>query len=235
MKEGESRVTTSTCVSRNGWISAGYLAAGALVSTVEDQLQFLEAVMGHRPSALDKAIGKTLDIRRQLGDQVIPLCWGMGVGGRHGEPQWFGHTGGTLGCRSFIGFDRRTSRGVVVLANAAFDVGDIGLHLLRPEKPLRQPVKIRNEIDVDPVRLRSYAGRFWLRPDFILTVTVDNGQLFTQGTGQSRIALYPEAEHRFFAKLIDAQITFEMDDQGFAEKLTLHQNGCDRVARKLDS
>ncbi|PRX88931.1 serine hydrolase [Paraburkholderia sp. BL25I1N1] len=210
-------------------------AAGALVSTVGDQLQFLEAVMGHRPSALDKAIGNTLDIRRQLGDQVIPLCWGTGVCSIDGEPEWFGHTGGTLGCRSFIGFDRRASRGVVVLANAAFDVGDIGLHLLKPEKPLRQPVKIRNEIDVDPARLQSYAGRFWLRPDFILTMTVDNGQLFTQGTGQPRIALYPEAEHRFFAKMIDAQITFEMDDQGMAEKLTLHQNGSDLVARKLDS
>lgn len=159
----------------------------------------------------------------------------MGVGSTEGEPEWFGHTGGTLGCRSFIGFDRRASRGVVVLANSAFDVGDIGLHLLKPEKPLRQPVKTRNEIDVDPVRLQSYAGRFWLRPDFILTMTVDKGQLFTQGTGQPKIALYPEAEHRFFAKSIDAQITFEMDDQGIAEKLTLHQNGRDRVARKLDS
>jgi D-alanyl-D-alanine-carboxypeptidase/D-alanyl-D-alanine-endopeptidase len=210
-------------------------AAGALVSTVEDQLRFLDVVMGHRPSALDAAIGQTLDTRRQLGDHVIPLCWGIGAGRKNGEHEWFGHDGGTLGCRSFIAFDRNASRGVVVLSNAAFDVGDIGLHLLIPGKPLRQPAITRTQIDLDPARLLGYAGRFWLRPDFILTMTVGNGQLFVQATGQRKIPLYPETETRFFAKVVDAQISFEVDDEGMAEKLTLHQNGRDLVARKLAS
>jgi hypothetical protein len=64
-------------------------------------------------------------------------------------------------------------------------------------------------------------------------VTRDGNRLFAQGTGQRPIEVFPESETTFFARAIDAQITFVKDAQGRVTHLVLHQNGRDQEARKV--
>jgi D-alanyl-D-alanine-carboxypeptidase/D-alanyl-D-alanine-endopeptidase len=54
-------------------------------------------------------------------------------------------------------------------------------------------------------------GRYAISPTFILTVTHDGDGLFLQATGQSRNALFASGKRDFFLKVVDAQITFEVD------------------------
>jgi serine-type D-Ala-D-Ala carboxypeptidase/endopeptidase len=58
-------------------------------------------------------------------------------------------------------------------------------------------------------------------------VTIRDGALYVQATGQPAVRLWPESETRFFLKDVDAQITFERDAAGAATGLVLHQDGRD--------
>ena len=68
-----------------------------------------------------------------------------------------------------------------------------------------------------------------------MLVTLDNNQLISQLTNQGPIPIFPQSETMFFPKVVDAQIEFSGNDaQGRAAQLTLHQNGRDTPAKRLD-
>ena len=87
---------------------------------------------------------------------------------------------------------------------------------------------------MDPKQFDGYVGRYQLAPDFILTVTREGNQLFTQATGQPKLEIFPEGPRDFFLKVVDAQITFEVDAQGKAISLTLHQGGMNQPAKRME-
>jgi CubicO group peptidase (beta-lactamase class C family) len=90
----------------------------------------------------------------------------------------------------------------------------------------------RTEIAVSPAILAQYAGVYELGPGFNLTVTLEDGHLMGQGTGQPKFEMYAESETKFFLKTADAQIDFERNAQGVATALVLHQAGRDMRAPK---
>jgi D-alanyl-D-alanine carboxypeptidase len=94
------------------------------------------------------------------------------------------------------------------------------------------PPKEHKQVAIDPKVLDNYVGSYELAPNFILTVTREGDHLFTQATGQAKIEVFPESDHDFFLKGIDAQLTFETDSQGHTTGVILHQGG-DHKARRL--
>ncbi len=90
------------------------------------------------------------------------------------------------------------------------------------------------ELFVPAEVLESYVGRYQLAPTFVITVTREGEQLFAQATGQPRFEIFPMAENKFFLKVVDAQITFNLGPEGTVESLTLHQNGRDQPAQKVE-
>jgi len=146
------------------------------------------------------------------------------------------HNGGTGGYRSFIGYDLKRRIGVVALSNAETRAGvdDIGQHLLNTGTPLYQPLIERTEVSVNPRLFDGYVGHYELAPNFILAVTREGDHFFTQATGQPKVEIFPESERDYFLKVVDAQITFEIDSQGRATGLILHQNGLNQPAKRID-
>jgi Domain of unknown function (DUF3471) len=67
-----------------------------------------------------------------------------------------------------------------------------------------------------------------------MTVTNEHDHLFTQVTGQRKIEIFPESEREFVARDIDAHITFEVDRDGRATALVVHQGGRDMRATRID-
>lgn len=88
-------------------------------------------------------------------------------------------------------------------------------------------------IAVDTTVFRQYVGQYQLAPNFILTISVQDGSLYAQATGQGRIKLYAEKQDLFFPKEVDADIEFVRGANGDVEKLILHQNGRDAPAKRL--
>ncbi len=83
--------------------------------------------------------------------------------------------------------------------------------------------------------LESYVGEYELIPGFILTITKYDNQLKLQVTGQGEAPIIPIAQNLFVIKDIeDAEITFNLNDAGEIESMTLNQHGMDNVCKKLE-
>ena len=210
------------------WDLPTLAGAGALRSTVNDMLLFLSAAMGERPTPLAKAFAAMTAARRPAGASTLEIALGWHVWTANGhDVVW--HNGGTAGYRTFIGFDPRARTAVVALSNAGTQAGvdDIGRHLLDRQIPLRAQPKARTAIVVDPAIFDRYAGRYQLAPSAILTVSRKDSGLFAQLTGQMEFEIFPESPREFFYKVVDAQLTFEVDVDGRASAIVLHQAGRD--------
>jgi D-alanyl-D-alanine-carboxypeptidase/D-alanyl-D-alanine-endopeptidase len=216
------------------WELPTLAGAGALRSTANDMLTFVAANLGYVKTPLAPAMTAMLAVRRPTGEPglEVGLAWHILTHDGH-EIVW--HNGGTGGFRSFIGFESKTGMGVVVLSNAETPAGvdDIGQHLLNANAPLWQPPKEHTQIAVDPKVFDGYVGQYQLAPNFIMTITREGAQFFVQATGQPKLEIFPESEHDYFLKVVDAQITFETDSQGRATGLVLHQNGMNQPAKRL--
>lgn len=93
-------------------------------------------------------------------------------------------------------------------------------------------VAARKEINVSPAILAQYAGTYELQPGFDMVVTLEEGKLMTQATGQGKTQVYPETETKFFLKVTDAQIEFFKDGKGAVTHLMLHQGPAEIKAPK---
>ena len=71
-----------------------------------------------------------------------------------------------------------------------------------------------------------------MTPKFSLMVTVEDGHLVTQATGQSTVSMLAESDTKFFPTAFDAEIEFFKDDQGKVSYLMLRQNGHETKALK---
>ncbi len=212
----------------SNWDLPTLAGAGALRSSANDMLTFLETFLGYKESPLAAAMKAMLEIRRPAGKLEIGLGWFI-----VGDIAW--HDGGTGGFRSFLGCDPKARTGVVVLSNASTPCGvaDIGLHLLNPKLPLANPEpppppKQHTGIDIDPKLLDNYIGHYQLTPNLILEITRDGGRLFAQAFAQGiaapKFELFAEGETNFFS-MVGHEIAFEIGVEGRATSLILHRPG----------
>jgi len=91
----------------------------------------------------------------------------------------------------------------------------------------------RKDVKVDPKIYDSYAGDYELGPDFIITITSQDGKLMAQATGQPKFELFASSETEFLLKVVDARVTFVKDEQGKVTELILNQNGRKMPAKKI--
>jgi serine-type D-Ala-D-Ala carboxypeptidase/endopeptidase len=217
------------------WDLPTLAGAGALRSTANDMLSFLAASLGYTKSPLAPAMAAMLTVRRPTGTPGLEIALGWHILTKD-DREIIWHNGGTGGFRAFIGYDPKNRVGVVALSNTSTVTGvdDIGRHLLDAKFPLAQPPKEHKQVAVDLKLFNGYVGRYELTPTFTLTVTREGNQLFVQATGQVKAEVFPESERDYFYKVVDAQITFEVDSQGKATGLILHQNGMNQPAKRIE-
>jgi uncharacterized protein (TIGR03435 family) len=89
-------------------------------------------------------------------------------------------------------------------------------------------------VTLDPQVTGSYVGHYSLGGSTILTVTREGDHLLSRLPGQPPVPYFARNEREFFAKSVDAQITWMTNTQGQATQLVLHQNGKDTVAPRMD-
>jgi hypothetical protein len=84
---------------------------------------------------------------------------------------------------------------------------------------------VRQEVTVDAAILDGYVGFYQPHENAVFTVTRDENHLVTRLTGQRSVPIYAQSNTEFFAKVVDAQISFIPDVKGQATSLVLHQGG----------
>jgi CubicO group peptidase (beta-lactamase class C family) len=162
--------------------------------------------------------------------------WGLGleIGGSDADP-YFSHGGVNEGFVNMFAAYEKNGEGAFVMTNGdnGGQITDEVMHSIAAEYhwPDFQP-KVRTAVQVDPKVLANYVGTYSLFKGFDLVVTVENGQLMTQATGQGKFPIYAETETKFFPLVVPAEIEFIKDDQGKVTSLILHQGGHDMKAPK---
>lgn len=217
------------------WDIPTLAGAGALRSTAKDMTTFLAANLGVVETPMRAAMDDSHRPRAEAGGPPMKIGLGWHILAADGPGPIVWHNGGTGGYRTFAGFVKETGTGVVVLTNSGGEGhDDIGFHLLNDALPMRMPIKERAEVKVDRETLKRYVGKYELTPDFVIEVDLKGNQLRTQATGQARVPIFPESDTKFFLKVTDAQLTFEVDDEGNVTGLTLHQGGANQHAKRID-
>ncbi|MCS3450856.1 glyoxalase superfamily protein [Bradyrhizobium elkanii] len=100
--------------------------------------------------------------------------------------------------------------------------------------PRSPPGVVRQEIAVAPAVLDGYAGFYQLSEQAVLSVLREDHHLAVQLTGQRAVAFFAESQTEFFAREVNAQISFVIAADGQATSLILHQNG-DQPMPRIDA
>jgi hypothetical protein len=93
----------------------------------------------------------------------------------------------------------------------------------------------RREIAVDAAVLDGYVGFYQLNDHAVFTVTRDGNHLVTRLTGQREVPIHARSNTEFFAKIVDAEISFIPGTNGQARSLILHQGGGNIPMERIDA
>ncbi len=122
---------------------------------------------------------------------------------------------------------KRKRKKVTVMFDDRDESGDfMGMKV---DKPLPQE---RVSIEVAPEILAKYVGVYEVRPGFDMTITLEDGTLHAQATGQSKLQLHAETESMFFVKEFPAAMEFGSEEHGVTNVCTLHQGGAKTPAQR---
>lgn len=88
-------------------------------------------------------------------------------------------------------------------------------------------------IKVDDALFDKYSGKYALTETFHVTMFKQDGKMYTQATNQPKFEIVGTEKHKFSLIGIDAQLTFNVDENDKVIGVTLHQNG-DHEAKKID-
>ncbi len=203
------------------WDFGALEGAGALRSTPADMLRFLQLCLGGVASPLAPVIDRSMAYQGPFDNaHSMGLGWLISAQGQ----RW--HDGMTGGYYTFVAIDPQAQVGVVLLANTRHPIAQqMGWALIRllAGEPYR--FELPQEIVLGEEILRRYVGRYVLGPGVSLTVTLEDGALMAQITGQSALRLYPEEETLFDYRVLPAKIQFVVEDDGTVTGLLLRQGG----------
>jgi len=208
------------------WTFDVLAGAGALVSNVRDQLTLIDA-------ELDAYAGGKLPLRGPMRLTQEPqdehnapqsgIGWILDREGRY----W--HNGGTGGFHSFVAFDPKTRRGVVVLASTSTTlvdrIGGAMFDVLDGETP-KPPVFPSAE------QLQRLAGTYDLLGSKVV-VQADGAKLYIEAPDEAPLRLLPVSELAFFIEPLQGVVAFQ-EDGGTITGLLFSMNGQNVHAARVE-
>jgi len=219
-----------------GMENAGFIhmtvpqGAGALYSTTGDLLKWAQGLFGGKVLKMPSVEKMTTPFKNNY-------AFGLAVDTSGGRKK-ISHGGGIEGFNTELDYYPDDKLAVVVLANlngpAAGDIAGKLAAVARGET-VTLPGE-RKEITLDSKVLSRYVGAYQM-PDGgpAMLIALDGDRLTSKLGPQPPVAIFPQSETMFFLKVVDAQIEFPNNDgSGKASQLTLHQNGRDMTAKRLD-
>ncbi|ACU64178.1 serine hydrolase [Chitinophaga pinensis] len=202
-------------------------AAGAMYSTTADLYKWHQAAQQY------KIISKT-DWEKAYTPFMNHYGYGWESDSIAGKRK-VSHGGGIHGYITSIMRVPEDDVCVIVLDNASDrDVSKIASSLLAVlyNQPYIIP-KERIAIKLPETTLQQYVGEYNLRPGFNIVMSVKDGMLMGQPTGQRESPLFAEKEDFFFLKIVDAQVGFTRNEQHEVTGMILYQNDRELPGKKI--
>ena len=192
------------------FMSPEHRFVGGIVSSANDMLRFASAAMGLMESPLYPAFQDATTIQRPAMGDWSGLAWRISNGN---FPVNY-HAGHTFGMHAYLGIDPQRQVAVIVLANAAVAMDDIGPHLLHPKVNQLEtftPRALQTPIPLDPGTLSSYAGQYELEGT-IMTISVNGDQLVLSLPDQDPLTMFAQTDKLFIVVEFEATVSFIVTD-----------------------
>jgi CubicO group peptidase (beta-lactamase class C family) len=91
----------------------------------------------------------------------------------------------------------------------------------------------RKTVSLNTKTLEKYIGQYRIGPNLLSAITLENGHLMVQATGQPKLQIYAESETNFFFKSIIAEIVFVKNKQTSVPGLIFRQGKNDIPGQKI--
>jgi hypothetical protein len=209
---------------RGGFSAYPEMAAAGLWSTPTELARFALGLMLSRRGD-ENAPLPSETAHEMLSPQTAPEL-GLGLF-LEGEPLRFEHGGVDAGFEAFLVGYVEGGQGAVVMTNANGAqalIGEILGSIARvydwPGYAQGPPTQIA---EVAPKVLARYAGRYEVRPDYVVAVEADEGGLSLTFPGQLPLRFQPTSDTELFTNSLDVTIAFEVDAKGRAQAMRIDQ------------
>lgn len=202
----------------------GPFAAGAIYSTVEDLYKFHKGLQTFKivtKKTLEKAY---TPFKNNYG-------YGWMINSNEGK-EIVSHSGGAAGYRS--NFVRIPKEDIcIILLNNTENANVVLVTKNLLNIIFDKPYKIPFEIKLGKEVLAKYVGCYAVNPTFSMYITIDNGRLAAQATGQQKGVVLAERENHFFAEDANGFLEFPKDENGAYDELIIHQGGQNIIAKRF--
>ncbi len=157
-------------------------------------------------------------------EEMGQICFGWFIAG---DGSTFWHNGMTGGYSSYMAVNHDLDLAVVLLANgAALETTTIGTKIIQAIAGLNpDPIAIEIPEKLDKAYTDQLVGVYKSTVGFDMTISAVRGRLFAQITGQQALEVVAVSKDRFRYKQVDAEIGFDVPEEGQASRVTLFQNG----------
>jgi CubicO group peptidase (beta-lactamase class C family) len=217
------------------WDFDALAGAGAIRSTTNDMIRFMQANL----DPPDNSTGKALELAWQqhlstnlFGRSAMGLGW-MIAGDK--STRW--HNGQTGGYHAMVLVNRDYKTGVVLLSNAAvMELDGLAQSIFQTVIGMEvKPQEFAKATKVDPEFVKRLAGKYQLAPGVVIDVVAHGDKLMVQLTGQGALRVFPENDTVWNYRVVKAQLRFEVPESGNCTKVTLHQNGRKMPAPRIEN
>jgi len=203
-------------------------SAGALYSTAPDLLRWERALFGGKVLSSASLTAMTTAGKGNYG-------LGLFIDTESGR-RVFEHGGGIPGFNSKLAFYPDSGVVVVTLSNingpGADEIAQKLGALAHGDAVVLLPE--RKSIELPAKTLQKYVGAYQFDPQRVMTVTLENGQLQCQVTGDGKFPIAAETATRFFPLPFESQFEFRME-KGKAVALVIRHGNEERVAKRVSA
>ena len=199
-------------------------AAGCMVSTVDDLAAWTLALHGGKvlkPASLKLMLspGRTPD--------GLAAVYGMGLGLKEAQGRMtIGHAGAIAGFVCALVAEPGSQAVAVVLCNTmAPKVSPEALAVRLLDAACGRPRPEPRTIALAEADLEAVAGTYVLEAGPELRLRRDGQRLLAGTGGPAEVELFAQTRTRFFLRMVDASLNFQMGPDGRASGFTLEQDG----------
>lgn len=175
---------------------------GGVRATLDDMVRYVQGQLGTAPEPLASALARGQVPVDPDSKPAMAMNWMLAPLNGH---TWHVHEGGTGGFSSFVAFDRKRQRGVIVLSDTALhslgSLGSLGLHLADSSVPLGKP---RKAVAASPELLDALVGNYQLQGAMKMRLSRKGDTLVIQAEGQPAFEMGHDDAGDFYPLAFDA-------------------------------
>ncbi len=202
----------------------GPFAAGAIYSTVGDLYKFHKGLQAFKIVTEESLKKACTPFKNNYG-------YGWMINSYEGR-EIVSHSGGAAGYRS--NFTRILKEDICIILLNNTENANVELITKNLFNILINiPYKIPSEIKLAKEVLAKYVGSYAVNPTFTMYVTIDQGRLAAQATGQGKTIVLAQKENYFFAEEANGFLEFPKDEKGAYNELIIHQAGQNIRAKRF--